>query len=62
MIVQEEIENGLVKTYSDQHMMIQGGEPFGLYPEAIDPKEFHRTYVETDIPIEDDIQDEDTIN
>lgn len=52
MIVQENIGNNLVKTYSDKGMMIQGGVPEGLYAEAIDPIELHRTYIETDIPIE----------
>lgn len=52
MIVQENIGNDLVKTYSDQGMMIQGGFPEGLYAEAIDPVEMGRTYIETDIPIQ----------
>lgn len=53
MIVQEEIGNDLVKTFSDQGMYIRGGFPVGLYAEAIDPVELGRTYIETDIPIED---------
>lgn len=52
MIVQENIGNNLVKTYSDKGMMIKGGDPEGLYDIAIDPIELHRTYIETDIPIE----------
>ena len=51
MIVQENIENDFVRTYSDQCMMIQGGFPEGLYAEAIDPISAGRTYIETDIPI-----------
>lgn len=51
MIVQEDIGNGLVKTYSDKGMFIKGGVPEGLYAEAIDPKELGRVYVETDEPI-----------
>lgn len=31
MIVQEEIGNGLVKTYSDKGVFIRGGVPEGLY-------------------------------
>lgn len=51
MIVQEDIGNGLTKTYSDAGFMIFGGSPEGLYAEAVDPTELHRTYVETDIPV-----------
>ena len=51
MIIQEEIGNGLVKTYSDKGMFIKGGVPEGLYAEAIDPKELGRVYIETDQPI-----------
>lgn len=54
MVVYEDIENDLVRAYSDKKMMIQGGNPEGLYSEAIDPKPMGRTYVETDIPIPDD--------
>ena len=43
-----------VRTYSDAGYLIHGGSPEGDYTEAIDPAEFGRTYVETDIPIEDD--------
>ena len=51
MIIQEEIGNGLVKTYSDKGVFIKGGVPEGLYAEAIDPKELGRVYIETDEPI-----------
>ena len=51
MIIQEEIGNGLVKTYSDKGMFRKGGVPEGLYAEAIDPKELGRVYIETDEPI-----------
>lgn len=53
MIVKENIEIGgrvFVKTYSDGGFYIErDGEK---YSEAIDPAEFDRTYVETDVPIE----------
>ena len=53
MIVKENIEIGgrvFVKTYSDSGFYIErDGEK---YSEAIDPAEFDRTYVETDVPIE----------
>ena len=58
MLVQENIGNDLVKTYSDQGMMIQGGFPEGLYAEAIDPISAGRTYIETDIPIPEEEQEE----
>ena len=52
MIIQEQIENDLVKTYSDNGMMIRKIGTDELYSEAIDPKRFNREYEETDIPIE----------
>ena len=53
MIVKENIEIGgraFVKTYSDGGFYIE--RDGGKYSEAIDPAEFDRTYVETDVPIE----------
>ena len=52
MIIQEQIGNDLVKTYSDKGMMIRKKGTDELYSEAIDPKRFNREYEETDIPIE----------
>ena len=52
MIIQEQIGNDLVKTYSDNGMMIRKIGTDELYSEAIDPKRFNRKYEETDIPIE----------
>ena len=52
MIIQEQIGNDLVKTYSDKGMMIRKRGTDELYSEAIDPKKFNREYEETDIPIE----------
>ena len=52
MIIQEQIENDLVKTYSDNGMMIRKIGTDEIYSEAIDPKKFNREYEETDIPIE----------
>ena len=54
MIVQEQISETLVRTYSDSGFYIFGGMPEGNYSEAIDPIDLHRTYIETDIPIEDE--------
>ena len=42
MIIQEQIENDLVKTYSDKGMMIRKIGTDEIYSEAIDPKKFNR--------------------
>ena len=52
MIIQEQIENDLVKTYSDNGVMIRKIGTEELYSEAIDPRKFNRQYEETDIQIE----------
>ena len=52
MIIQEQIGNDLVKTYSDKGVMIRKIGTDEIYSEAIDPKRFNREYEETDIPIE----------
>ena len=57
MLKQEEkiIEGQVfIYSYSDQHFYIEGGEPKGLYADALDLKELKRKYVETNIPIEDE--------
>lgn len=54
MIVQEDYGENLIRTYSDKHVYIHGGSPEADYAEAIDPKDAHRTYTETDIPIEEE--------
>lgn len=51
MIVQEQISETLVKTYSDKGVYIHGGFPEANYESAIDPISLNRTYTETDIPI-----------
>lgn len=51
MIIQEQIENDLVKTYSDKGLKIRKIGTDEIYDEAIDPKKFNREYEETDIPI-----------
>ena len=61
MIVQEIIENDLVKTYSDIGVMIRKIGTDEIYSEAIDPQKFNREYEETDITIEQEvIEDEHT--
>lgn len=55
-IVQEHFEvNGrqFIRTYSDKGVLIHGGFPEADYEEGLDPADLNRTYVETDIPIED---------
>lgn len=38
-----------VRTWSDAHRYIVGGEPYGAYTEANDPAEFGRTYTEGEL-------------
>ena len=59
MIIQEIIEGNttLVKTYSDKGMMIRKKGTEELYSEAIDPKNMNREYEETDIPIEQELDE-----
>lgn len=51
-IKKEQINEKLVKTYSDEGFMIRRVGTFQLYEEAIDPIDIDREYVETDILIE----------
>lgn len=57
-MIKTEIIGNLVKTYSDLGMKIHGGMPEGDYDEAYDPIDSGRTYVETDIPIEEPTAEE----
>lgn len=41
-----------VRTYSDAGFMIHDDMPEANYTEAVDPAEFGRTYIETNIPIQ----------
>ena len=54
MIVTENYEGNpdLVKTYSDAGMLIIQDETGNMYAEAVDPVSTHRTYTESDVPIE----------
>lgn len=47
MIVYENLQNNLVKSYSDAGFFIRGGFPESDYEEAIDPKSSNRKYTET---------------
>lgn len=61
-MIKTEIIGNLIKTYSDIGMKIHGGMPEGDYDEAYDPIDSGRTYVETDIPIEEDATAEEIVN
>jgi len=47
-----------IHTYSDSGFMIHGGSPEANYSEAFDPTEFNRTYIETNIPIKQESEEE----
>ena len=53
MIVQQQISDTLVRTYSDKGVKIHGGFPEADYDDAIDPISAHREYTETDIPVDE---------
>ena len=59
MILQEIIEDytTLVKTYSDKGVMIRKVGTDEIYSEAIDPQKFNRKYEETDIPIDNGLDE-----
>ena len=52
-MIKTEIIGNLIKTYSDLGMKIHGGMPEADYDEAYDPIDMGRTYIETDIPIDE---------
>lgn len=47
-VLYEDLQDNLVKAYSDSGFFIHGGSPESDYEEAIDPKSANRKYVETD--------------
>lgn len=57
-MIKTEIIGNLIKTYSDIGMKIHGGMPEADYDEAYDPIDSGRTYVETDIPIDEPTAEE----
>lgn len=61
-MIKTEINGNIVHTWSNLGMKIHGGFPEGDYDEAYDPIDSGRTYVETDIPIEDDATAEELLN
>ena len=52
----------MVHTFSDKGVKIHGGFPEGDYDEAIDPADLGRTYIETDIPIEEESDPEEIVD
>lgn len=58
MIVTEPYSEGLILTYSDLNMKIRQDGTGIIYDSAVDPEETHRTYTETDIPIEGESEEE----
>lgn len=61
MIVKEQINDKLVKTYSDEGFMILRKDTGVLYEEAIDPVEIKREYIETDILIKTEEQEDELV-
>lgn len=51
-VVYENLDNGLIRTYSNAGMKIHGGNPESDYDFVYDPEDAGREYVETDIPVE----------
>lgn len=61
MIITERViinDKEFIRTYSDSGFMIHGGSPEANYSEAYDPAEYGRTYIETNIPIEQKSEEE----
>ena len=58
MVVYEDLQNGLVKAYSDSGFKIRGGNPELDYNAAVDNASYGRIYKETDIPIDTDDEDD----
>lgn len=58
MIIQENYKENFVRTYSDAGMRIMQVETGKTYSEAIDRAGNGYTYIETDIPIEEEINED----
>lgn len=52
-MIKTEIIDNLIHTWSDKGFKVHGGFPEGDYDEAYDPIDSGRTYIETDIPIDE---------
>jgi len=61
-MIKTEIIGNLIKTYSDLGVKIHGGLPEADYDEAYDPIDSGRTYIETNIPIDEETSAEEIVN
>ena len=61
-MIKTETNGNIIHTWSDLGVKIHGGMPESDYDEAVDPVSMSRTYIETDIPIEDDTTAEELLN
>ena len=61
-MIRTEINGNIVHTWSDLGFKIHGGVPEGDYDEAYDPIDSGRTYIETNIPIDDETSAEEIVN
>ena len=59
MIIQEHLDNGLVRTYSNSGFKVHGGFPEGDYDIVYDPEDLQREYTETNIPVEEEFKEKD---
>ena len=57
MVIYENLGNGLVRAYSDQGVKIHGGLPESDYDITYFPEDTNRTYVETNIPLDQPISE-----
>ena len=63
MIIAEEIDNMVVRHYSDRGVMLRQVETDTLWPDAVDVLPCQFTYEETDVPVPDEeIDSEDAFN
>lgn len=57
MIIRENIGSGIIRAYSDQGVKIHGGFPEADYDITYYPEDADRTYVETNIPVDQPISE-----
>lgn len=57
MIVQENLGNGIIRTYSNAGFKVHGGLPVGDYDISYDPEDANREFTETDIPVDRPIEE-----